>query len=317
MIKTDYWNIKPHTERKLLILQKYLHAWSDIMLSWYKKKGWESWKTPYYIDCFSGRGMYHKGDKLDSVKGSPLIAMDILLEKKKMYEEKYNIKINPRFRFIEYKAKWANELKKFVEPYNEKLDIKVYPSDFNDVIADIINETGFSPTFFFVDAGGIKELRKESIEKIVTKPGARDILLNYVVDGQKRIGGLAQSIFDGSYKGKQIEGAFKTIERLEDFTGMSIYQFLEETNNDIREALLSYVQNVLHANNNVKRVEDRLHTVVYDMKDLKRQKLIYYLLFSSRKTVATEIMKSIFKESKKNEVSQLSMFESDVWEIKH
>lgn len=214
MIKADYWDIKPHTERKFDILEKYLNAWADIIASWYKKKNWASWQTPYYIDCFSGRGMYHRNTNLNSVNGSPLIAIDILLKKKELYEEKFKIRINPKCRFIEKVPRFANDLKKFTEPFQNKLDIKIFQSDFNDVIGDIIKETGSSPAFFFVDAGGIKELRKESVEKIVTKPGARDILLNYIVDGQLRIGGLAQSIFDGNYKGKQFEGAFKTIERL-------------------------------------------------------------------------------------------------------
>ena len=160
-------------------------------------------------------------------------------------------------------------------------------------------------------------MKQESVEKIISKKGARDILLNYVVDGQIRIGGLAQSIFDGRYKGKRPEGAFKTIERLEDFTGMEIGKFLQETNNDYKDALISYVRNVLHANNKVEKPDNRLQTIVYDMKDLKRQKLVYYLLFSSRKSVATNIMKSIFQETKKGESAQKSLFDPDIQEIKH
>ena len=86
MIRSDYWNIKPHTERKLVILEKYLNAWSDILFKYYSQNPtWKNWSTPYYIDCFSGRGMYHKNDKLDSVKGSPIIAIEKLIEKKKTY----------------------------------------------------------------------------------------------------------------------------------------------------------------------------------------------------------------------------------------
>lgn len=317
MIRSDYWNIKPHTQRKLEILEKYFNAWCDIIFSSYKKnQQWKAWQTPYFIDCFSGRGMYHKEGKLNSIKGSPLIAVEIFLQKKRMYEEKYNIKINPRCRFIEYNSQSAKELETFVAPYKNELDIQVFNQDFNVKIEELVNETGYSPAFFFVDAGGIKELKKESVTKIVTKSGARDILLNYVVDGQIRIGGLAQSIFDGTYKGKRIDGAFKTIERLEDFMGMSIYKFLEETNNDNLEALSNYVQSVLHANNSLNAPKDRLQTIVYDMKDVKRQKLVYYLLFSSRKAVATQIMKTIFKDSKDRESPQTSLFGSEIKEIK-
>ncbi len=317
MIKSDYWNIKPHTERKLEILDKYLGAWCDIIFKYYQfNPSWSAWRTPFFVDCFSGRGMYHKNGKLDSVKGSPIVAIEKFIEKKRIFEEKYEIKIQPKFRLIEFVPEYASELDKFVESYKSEIDIKVLCGDFNDLIEGVVQETRYSPTFFFVDAGGIKELRKESVEKIVMKKGARDILLNYVVDGQIRIGGLAQSIFDGTYKGNRLEGAFKTIERLEDFTGMEIAKFLEETNNDYKNALSKYVGNVLHANNKLKNETDRLQTIVYDMKDTKRQKLIYYLLFSTRKSVASEIMKSIFKESKKKENRQASLFEPPIWEIK-
>lgn len=317
MIRSDYWNIKPHTERKLEILDKYLNAWCDILFKYYNKNpSWSSWQSPYFIDCFSGRGMYHKNKILNSVKGSPIVAIEKLIEKKKAFEEKYNKKIFPKCRLIEYVPEYAKELEGFITEYRKEIDIQVYCGDFNTLIGDIVAETGYSPAFFFVDAGGIKELKKESVEKIVTKSGARDILLNYVVDGQIRIGGLAQSIFDGTYKGKRLEGAFKTIERLEDFTGMEIAKFLEETNNDYKDALFTYIENVLHSNNQVKIEKDRLQTIVYDMKDTKRQKLVYYLLFSSRKNVATDIMKSIFKESKKSETNQTSMFDPEIWEIK-
>lgn len=317
MIRKDYWEIKPHTERKLEILDKYLNAWCNIIFSLYvKNQKWNAWQTPYYIDCFSGRGMYHKNGEKDSVKGSPIIAIEKFIEKKKYYLEKHSVNINPKIRLIEFDLTFASELEKFVEPYKSEIDIQVINDDFNKAIGSIISETDWSPAFFFVDAGGVKELKAESVEQIVSKNGARDILLNYVVDGQIRIGGLAKSIFEGNYKGKRLPGAFKTIERLEDFTGMSIYDFLEETNNDYKEALVNYVQNVLHANNKLVKEKDRLQTIVYDMKDLKRQKLVYYLLFSSRKNIATDIMKTIFKESKKKESNQTSLFDIPIKEIK-
>lgn len=317
MIKQDYWNIRPHTERKLDILDRYLDSWCDIIFAYYRKNlKWTAWKTPFYIDCFSGRGMYHKDSNHDSVKGSPIIAIETLIAKKKLLKDKYQIDIQPKVRLIEFVEEWAKELDQFVTPYKSELDIKIYNADFNSVIREIVAETGFSPAFFFVDAGGIKELKKESVDQIVTKKGARDVLLNYVVDGPKRIGGLGKSLLNGSYKGKRIEGAIKTIEQLEDFTGMDIGKYLVETGNENKDALYSYVQNVLHSNNKINDPADRLTTVVYDMKDLNRQRLVYYLLFSSRKSVATEIMKSIFKESKISENSQTSLFGPNVIEIK-
>jgi three-Cys-motif partner protein len=316
MIKKDYWNIRPPTERKLEIYSKYLNAWATIIFSQFGKLQSSSWQTPFVVDCFAGRGMYHKNDKADQVKGSPLIACELLLERKRAFEEKARIKIFPKIRLIEHDKASYRSLQKFIGPFTSFIDIKLYNEDFNNVIGDIVAESGYAPAFFFVDAGGIKELKSESVETIVSKKGARDILLNYIVDGPTRIGGLAQSVFDGTYKGKNYEKAFRTIEQLEDFTGTSIYDYLEKTNNEYREALLNYVRNVIHANNKLARSDDKLSTIVYDMKDINRQRLVYYLLFSSRKKVASDIMKQIFKDVKKRESSQQSLFDVDIQEIR-
>lgn len=316
MIRKVYWNIKPHTERKLDIYSKYLNAWATIIFAQFGKlQSAAAWQTPFVVDCFAGRGMYHKGGKDDQVKGSPLIACEVLLERKRVFEEKAKIRILPRIRLIEYDKTSYESLRKFIEPFAGLLDIKLYNEDFNNVIGDIVAESGYSPAFFFVDAGGIKELKSESVETIVSKKGARDILLNYIVDGPTRIGGLAKSVFDGTYKGKDYEKAFKTIEQLEDFTGTSIYDYLEETNNEYKEALVSYVRNVIHANNRVARKDDKLSTIVYDMKDISRQRLVYYLLFSSRKKVASDIMKQIFRDVKGKESAQQSLFGPNIQEI--
>jgi len=316
MIRSDYWQIKPHTERKLVILDKYLAAWCDIIFKYYYLNlNWKAWSTPYFVDCFSGRGMYHKDGKLNSVNGSPIIAIERFIEKKAAFEAKYQKSITPKIRLIEYNTEFAKELEEFVKPYKSQLDIKVFCDDFNTIIEGIVSETGYSPAFFFVDAGGIKELKGESVEKIVMKSGPRDILLNYIVDGPSRIGGLAQKIVEGKYKGKRLAGAIKTIQTLEDFHNMEIARYLDETNNDCKDALIAYIENVLHANNKVKSITDRLQTVVYDMKDTQRQRLIYYLIFSSRKEVATKVMKSIFKDSKNTESNQRSLFDPDFMEF--
>ena len=71
----------------LEILENYLNAWCEIIFSYYHKNpDWASWKSPYFIDCFSGRGMYHKNGEYNSVKGSPIIAIEILIKKKKILE---------------------------------------------------------------------------------------------------------------------------------------------------------------------------------------------------------------------------------------
>jgi three-Cys-motif partner protein len=145
MIKPDYWNIKPHTERKLQILDKYLNAWCDIIFKYYHKNPeWTAWQTPFFVDCFSGRGMYHKDGKLDSVKGSPLIAIEKFIEKKKLFEQKFKVIIKPKIKLIEFVPEYAKELELFTEKYSNEIDIKVLNGDFNDLIGKVVNETGYS-----------------------------------------------------------------------------------------------------------------------------------------------------------------------------
>ena len=177
MINRDYWDLSdnPHTELKLEMLEKYLSAWADILLGQYRlRQDWFAYRTLYYIDCFSGRGKYHKNGKNDCIAGSPLIALKIASAKKELYREKYGLDIEIKCRFVEAKQKSAKELREFCKPYENKVDLKIYDDDFNNVIGDLVKETDYSPTFFFVDAGGIKELKKESVSKIISKKGARD-----------------------------------------------------------------------------------------------------------------------------------------------
>jgi hypothetical protein len=138
------------------------------------------------------------------------------------------------------------------------------------------------------------------------KRGARDIMLNYVINGPRRIKGLAKSIFSGSYRGKDIVKDFKIIGTWEDFAGMEIYNQLDM---DMKELLKHYVNNVIEANNKIVDTKDRLETIAYDMKHPDKSDLIYYLLFSSRKNVAIDIMKQIFRDAKKKDYSgQGSLF---------
>ncbi len=313
MIGKDYWDLtdNPHTELKLEMLNKYLFAWADILLAQYKRNLWKDWATLYYIDCFCGRGKYHKNGKNDCINGSPLIALENALIKQTHYKEKHNIDIKIKCIFIDSDKKSIRELTEFCKAYEGKVDYEIISGDFNSVIGDVVNKTGLSPAFFFVDAGGISELKKDSVAKIISKRGARDIMVNYVVGGTRRVGGLAKSIFDGRYKGKNIDKEFKIINSLTDFAGMDILKHLDKLDKLQKDLLVRYVENVLEANNSITRLDDRLETIAYDMKHPDKADVIYYLLFSSRKQVALKVMKRIFKDAKKVDYNgQVGLFDS-------
>jgi three-Cys-motif partner protein len=315
MINKDYWDLtdNPHTELKLEMLSKYLFAWADILLAQYQKnQTWKDWATLYYIDCFCGRGKYHKNGSKDCINGSPLISLENALVKQTAYKEKYGLDIKIKCVFIDSHKQSTEELAVFCKPYKGKVDYEIIYGNFNDVIEKVVKETGSSPAFFFVDAGGIKELKKESVRKIISKKGARDIMLNYVVGGTRRVGGLAKSIFDGRYKGKDIEKEFKIINSLTDFAGMEVLKHLDKLDKLQKELLVKYVENVLEANNSILDEKNRLETIAYDMAHPDKSDVIYYLLFSSRKQVAIKVMKRIFKDAKKVTYDgQFNMFPSN------
>jgi len=311
MIKKDYWDLSdnPHTELKLDMLKKYLSAWADILLGQYRSHSeWKDWKTLYYIDCFSGRGKYHKNGIDNCILGSPIIALENAQKKQKYYKEQFQLDIEIKCRFVEAKKKFANELVEFCKPYIGIVDFKVIPGDFNNVIEDLVLETGYSPAFFFVDAGGIKELKKESVVKIVSKKGARDIMLNYIIGGPRRIGGLSKKVSKG-YTGKNIERYIKTIQTYEEFSGIHSLEIHDKAD---REVLEHYVRNVIEGNNAHLADKEKLETIAYDMKHPDKDDWIYYLLFSSRKDVAIRIMKQIFSEAKKTDYAgQTNIFDID------
>lgn len=310
MIKSDYWDLttNPHTEVKLSILSKYLPAWADILFGQYRKNvTWVSWRTLYYVDCFAGRGKYHKNGKQDCVDGSPILALKTAVAKQQHIKEKFNLDVEIKCRFIEHKSKSVQELKSFCSEYDGKVDYKILDGNFSDLIHDVVVETGNSPAFFFVDPAGIREMRKQSVDKIIRKKGARDIMLNYIVDGPRRVGGLDRSIREGTYKGKDIVKHMKVIKTLEDFSGMPVNDFIKETD---KETLIQYVRSVFESNNSLRKESDRLETIAYNMPHPDRNDTIYYLLFSSRKGVAMKIMKNIFSDSKKHDLTgTISLFD--------
>lgn len=286
----DYWDLtnRPYTKLKLRILKEYLCFWAQIFFSQASKnKTWKNWQNIYYIDCFAGRGKYHNNKQQNIINGSPLIALECALGFQK--NQKYK-GIKMHCIFIESVKKHSDDLEKFCESYKKKIDFKIYKQkDFNDVLPEIINKINYHPAFFFIDPDGIKELKKKSLEKIINRKGATDILLNYIKGGVERITGLTKKEIPNILKQDISDKNIKTIKRLTDFYGLSIFKNLNKTE---IERLKEWTNSLL-ISSNLKKV------AVFDMPYLHKSDNIYYLLFASRKAVAQKVILSIFKKAKK------------------
>lgn len=289
MAKNNFWDLtyRPYTQLKLRILKEYLCAWAKIFFSIASKhKNWNKYQNIYYIDCFAGRGKYNCNNQKDTINGSPLIALECALTLQQ--DQKYN-GVKMHCIFIERFKKCSQDLEKFCEPYKGKVDFYIYKEkDFNSVIQEIISKINYHPTFFFIDPDGIKELKKESLEKIINRNGATDILLNYIKGGVERITGLAKKKLPQISNNKITEKDIKTIKCLTDFYGLNIFNKLNSTE---KERLKDWTDSLLKSTN-LKEV------AVFDMPYLHKSDNIYYLLFASRKKVGKKVILSIFKKAK-------------------
>jgi three-Cys-motif partner protein len=116
-----------------------------------------------------------------------LIGLENALLKQNTYKEKFGLDIKIKCIFIDSHKLSTEELATFCRPYDGKVEYEIIYGNFNSVIGDVVNRTGACPTFFFVDAGGIKELKKESVTKIISKRGARDIMLTMLLAEQDEL----------------------------------------------------------------------------------------------------------------------------------
>jgi len=290
MIKNDFWDLsrRPYTQLKLKILKEYLDFWARVFFSQASKnKNFRKWQDIYYIDCFAGRGKYHCNGQKNIIDGSPLIALKCAVKFQK--DPKYK-GVKMHCILIEKYRKTSQNLEKFCGPYKRKINFKIYKEkDFNNVIQNIIDKINYHPTFFFIDPDGIKELKKASLEKIVNRKGATDILLNYIKGGVERIAGLTKKKIPGILNQKVSTRDIKTIKCLTDFYGLSIFKKLNATE---KQRLKGWTSSLLQSS-------DLKEIAVFDMPYLHKSDNIYYLLFASRKPVAKKVILSIFKKAKK------------------
>ena len=144
---------------------------------------------------------------------------------------------------------------------------------------------------------------------IVAKPGARDILLNYIQEGVERIEGLAKKCLSKKTEDISVK-EIKTIDHLSDFMGG-----LDCVGKKEGEILKMYVEEVLKGNN--KNVDDKnkLDVVAFDMPYPNKSDTIYYLLFASRNKSAIKIVSQVYAKSKQTEFSgQKRLFGVKDWQ---
>ena len=292
------WDItnRPHTKTKLGILRKYFKVWITIWV----KQNWVA-KEWYIMDLFAGKGSHIDKNKI--VSGSPLIFLEEIANKKDVLI-KNGIRI--KLFFVEKKKSYFDQLKKTTEEFIKKnsqlkkiIKLKYFHNDCNKVTQKIIgrikNEENY-PLFILIDPWGL-QIKKSTLKKLAGLKNRKDIMLNYMREGVKRvIGVIKKSLKKPRLNIKEI----KTKTAFDEFIGKDL-DVMGKTDKKILE---EYAE-VFTSNN--------LRIVAYDMKYPNRNDVLYYLLFASRKSTITDIIKDIFSKQKENIYGQGTLFDKEFY----
>lgn len=295
MVKKE-WDItnKPHTKTKLEILKKIFGMWLTVWNGSEQQK-WVA-KEWYILDLFAGRGYYDDEEK--EVSGSSLIFLEeILNQKKKIKKNQIKIKLF----LVEIKKIYLNKLRKrineFIKNYPEikdMVEIDIKRGDCNQVIDNILKEMQDSekyPIFILIDPWGL-QIKKATLEKIAKLKNPKDIILNYILEGVRRVGGVVKK----AHRGEELNvKEIKTIQSFKEFLGQNI-NIIGKSDRKILEEYISVFS------------EKGLNTIGYDMPYSDRKDILYYLLFSSRKPRITDIVRDIYHRERQKRISQKTLF---------
>jgi len=290
------WDIsnKPHTKTKLEILRKVFDMWLTVWNS-EKQQKWVN-KEWYVMDLFAGIGIYF--DNKNKVTGSSLTFLENILNQKAKLE-KNGIKI--KLFLVEIKKQNFDNLKKEVEGFltshketKNIVEVYFYQEDCNTAINDIlkkINNSYKNPLFVLIDPFGL-QIKKETINKIANLENSKDILLNYILEGVRRVGGVYKKGQKGGVLNKK---EITTVKTFKDFMGEDI-KIISKSDEELLEQYVSVL------------AEKGLNIVGYDMPYPDRNDILYYLLFASKKVKVTKIVQDIYYRQKRKQVSQDTLF---------
>ena len=277
----ELWDItnRPSTKTKLEILEKVFDIWLTI----WNKQNWIS-NEWYILDLFAGRGKYFDGG--NDVNGSPLIFLKKISDKIERLRPDIKIKLF----LVEKDSQFFEELNENVRCFfnkktslEEKIEVKFFQDDCNNAIENILSQITKDrkhPLFILIDPTGL-QIKKSTIEKIVSLQNPKDIMFNYILEGVRRTAGIAKK---ARHRGELSMREIKTVGTLKEFIGKDI----NVINSSDIETLKEYCSVF---------TSKALNVVVYDVRYPDRNDILYYLLFISKESI-TNIVKDIYAKQK-------------------
>lgn len=298
---SDRWDIRnrTHTRAKLEILRKCFGMWLTI----WNAQDWTSDEW-YVMDLFAGRGIYTDNEQV--VSGSPLIYLETIAEKKGKLRRNLKIKLflvdcnRSNFSYLK------DNVGKFIEgnPQIENVaQIEFFNDDCNEAINEIIEQIENSskhPLFVFIDPYGI-QIRRATMEQIVKLRNPKDIMFNYILEAVRRTSGVARK---ARYGAELTFREIKTVGTLMDFLGDSFDIIDKDGKRPDTEVLVDFARSLFTSQD--------LKVVAYDMPYPDRNDVLYHLLFASKNSSITNIVKDIYARQKEDS-TQPSLFGRDFY----
>ncbi|MFP3257495.1 MAG: three-Cys-motif partner protein TcmP [Candidatus Nanopusillus acidilobi] len=173
------WRFDDHTKAKHEILKKYIEAWVAILTQSINIG------RVVYIDGFAG-----PGESIDHEPGSPLIALDSIINHKLFKKFKSEIILL----FIEKDPKRKEHLEELLRQkfsnLPKKVKYEVIEGEFNDQLSRILNsldenQSKLAPTFCFVDPFGWSDLNLDVLARFMMQDKA-ELLITFMAGFIKR-----------------------------------------------------------------------------------------------------------------------------------
>lgn len=293
------WDISTRTKTKLIILDKYLRAWTTILKI----------REPilYYIDGFAGPGWYNDPQSGAKIAGSPVRAIKIYEEHKE--EKNWNYEL--RFINVEKVRKTFNELENATRRFKKKFYVKNLFGEFLDKIDEILKEIENHHTFFFIDPFGISGIDFDELANVFQRKKT-EIFVNFQYNGLQRCLGDLEILDHEDKKVKNL--AEKTIKRVSLMMGLNLKELrmlqekAEVNPEKEREILRTYRSNL-----------EKHKRFVYPFKNNfpGSERTFYYLIFMTDNITGLKIMKDIMYKERDKEMMQLFLFpKTDVSNLK-
>ncbi|MDL1891951.1 three-Cys-motif partner protein TcmP [Sphingobacteriales bacterium CHB3] len=271
MTSESIWEAAPHTIAKIVILEKYLTAWFQILGRTRKKQ--DLW----YIDGFAGPGKY-----LNYPKGSPVAAL--AAARSSLLSSKQNwIAQDIRCSFIESDEGRFNSLSQEIKDFEneEKLKFNAINETFVNGLTQIQAEANSPfrlrfPIFVFIDPCGATGVPFKIVSNILAQPTA-EILLNFDADGIARIYAAKESANHESIL-NEIFGDDSWKHRL---------SIVNSFGKQCREVLALYKEKL-------RQLKGIRYVFAFEMRT-KLNSLNYFLVFASQHPLGLEKMKEAMK----------------------